>query len=334
MTQDEARTDRIDWLHSIPMILVHLAPLLAFWTGTHAIDWIMCFVLYFARMFFLTAGFHRYFAHRSYKLGRVMQFVMAFGGGTCAQKGVLWWAAHHRDHHAHSDTELDVHSPIRGIWWSHALWFLSGAHKETKFDRVEDLATYPELRWLNRWWIVPPTMLGLACLIFGGTSMLLIGFVLSTVFLYHGTFTINSLAHIWGSRRYDTADDSRNNPALAIITMGEGWHNNHHHAQWSARQGHRWWEIDMSWYILKVLSWIRLVRKLKPPSPKILETNLLQKGARDTGKEAVRVLREARKKAGRYYVVKKEAFNAAVASAKQAAEDMVPSPIDKVGLDP
>ncbi len=327
MTQDESRSHRIDWLHSLPVLLVHLAPLLVLWTGAHwGRDLLLCLVLYVVRMFFLTAGYHRYFAHRTYKLGRAMQFVMAFGGGMCAQKGVLWWAAHHRDHHAYSDTERDVHSPIRGFWWSHALWFMSGESKATKFDRIKDFAKYPELRWLNRWWIVPPASLGFACWIFGGASAMLIGFLFSTVLLYHGTFTINSLAHVWGSRRYDTGtDDSRNNPVLAVITLGEGWHNNHHHAQWSARQGFRWWEIDMSWYVLKTLSWIGLVRDLQTPTKQQLERKLLRKGEPDIGKQAVRSAREAYKKASRYYAEKKRAIGEALESASRTNDCSPPS---------
>ncbi|MFA5854578.1 MAG: acyl-CoA desaturase [Patescibacteria group bacterium] len=324
MKQAEAQADRIDWLHSLPVFLVHLAPLLAFWTGTRWSDWLLCVALYIIRMFFLTAGYHRYFAHRSYKLGRVMQFLMAFGGATAAQKGVLWWAAHHRDHHLYSDTERDIHSPTKGFWWSHMVWFLCGKHKETKFDRIRDFETYPELRWLNRWWIIPPTMLGITCWIFGGWSALLIGFLLSTVILWHGTFTINSLSHVWGSRRFDTqTDDSRNNPVLALITLGEGWHNNHHHVQTSARQGFYWWEIDISFYAIMVLSWLRLARGIMTPTAKQLARHRLKKGAHDFGKEAAKRLRDAYKAGGRYYAEKRQDLADAVDSAKRAAEDMV-----------
>ncbi len=333
MTQEKPRGDRINWRHSIPVILVHLAPLLALWTGARRIDWILCFVLYGVRMFFLTAGYHRYFAHRSYKLGRAMQFVMAFGGGMAAQKGVLWWAAHHRDHHLYSDTERDIHSPIKGFWWSHVIWFMCGAHKETKFERVKEFAAYPELRWLNRWWIVPPTALGLACWFFGGTSTLLIGFMLSTVLLWHGTFTINSLAHVWGSRRYATPDSSRNNGLLAIVTLGEGWHNNHHHMRHSVKQGFRWWEIDISYYILKILSWFRLVRGMITPTKAELERRRLHKGARDLGMEATRALRAAHKEAKRYYTSKRQALGEVVESARQAADEIVSPQADKARAD-
>ncbi len=334
MKKEKARSDRINWIHSLPMLLVHLALPLAFWTGSRWVDWVVCIALYVIRMFFLTAGYHRYFAHRAYKLGRPMQFMMAFGGTTAAQKGVLWWAAHHRDHHRYSDTERDVHSPTRGFLWSHMAWFLSGRNKETKFDRIRDFESYPELRWLNRWWIVPPALLGVACWLLGGWSMLLVGFMLSTVLLWHGTFTINSLSHVWGSRRFDTqTDDSRNNPLLALITLGEGWHNNHHHMQSSARQGFYWWEIDVSYYAIKVMSWLRLARGIKTPTKKHLEYRRLKKGAHDFGKEAARRIRSVHKAAGRYYDEKKHELVQAVDSARRAAEEMVQSTPEQSGSD-
>ena len=334
MKQALARSDRIDWLHASPMLLIHLAWLPALWTGVRWIDIGACIALYVVRMFFLTAGYHRYFAHRAYKLGRAMQLVMAIGGTTAAQKGVLWWAAHHRDHHLYSDTERDVHSPVKGFWWSHMGWFLSGAHKETKLENVKDFAKYPELRWLNRWWIVPPAMLAIVCWMIGGWSMLFIGFFLSTVFLWHGTFTINSLSHVWGSRRFDTqTDDSRNNPVLALITLGEGWHNNHHHLQSSARQGFYWWEIDLSYYAIKVMSWLRLARGIKTPTKRQLEYRRLKKGAHDFGKEAARRIRNARKAAGRYYDEKKKDLVQAVDSARRAAEEMVQPGAERSGTD-
>ena len=290
--------ERINWLHSTPFILIHLAPILAIWTGTRWTDWVLCLVLYYTRMFFLTAGFHRYFAHRSYKTGRIMQFLLAFGGGTAAQKGVLWWAAIHRHHHKYSDRPEDAHSPIRGFWWSHMVWFLSSAHKATQTEKIKDFASYPELRWLNRHWLVPPSALAIACWAIGGMSAMLIGFMLSTVLLWHGVFTINSLAHLWGRRRYRTEDDSRNNAVLAVLTMGEGWHNNHHHLQTSARQGFYWWEIDVSWYLLKLLSWLGLVWDLYEPKPHQLARDRLVPGEPDLGKENVRKLRAAWKKTG------------------------------------
>jgi len=328
---------RIDWGHSTPMILIHLAPLLAIWTGTRWTDWAVGIALYWIRMFFLTAGYHRYFAHRSYKTSRTMQFLLALGGATTANKGVLWWSANHRDHHAYSDQDGDIHSPTRGFWWAHVTWILCGKHKATRLDRVKDLAKYPELRWLNRWWIVPITALALACLLLGGLSCLLIGFFLSTVVLWHSVFTINSLAHVWGRRRFDTkTDGSRNNLILAITTLGEGWHNNHHHVQTSARQGFYWWEIDVSWYVLKLMAWCGLVWDLKEPTKSQLERDRVRPGMLDRGRaayeEARGRIRKAKKEAKRSWDAKKQRFSEAIETAKEAAGEIV-QPADKVGND-
>ncbi len=275
--------ENMNWAASVPFILIHLVPLAIIFTGVTARSVILCVTLYFVRMFFITAGFHRYFSHRSYKMGRIMQFLMAFGGTTSAQKGVLWWAAHHRHHHKHSDEESDIHSPRHGFWWSHAGWILCDKYNETRFDLIPDLAKYPELRWLNRFHLVPPTMLAIACVAIDGWPGLVIGFFLSTAVLYHGTFTINSLTHVFGRRRYVTVDTSRNSLILALITLGEGWHNNHHYYQRATNQGFFWWEIDISFYVLKLLSWLRLVRGIHTPPQRVLDSNRVKDGCIDVG---------------------------------------------------
>jgi stearoyl-CoA desaturase (delta-9 desaturase) len=229
----------------------------------------MCFALYFVRMFFVTGAYHRYFAHRTYKTGRVMQFIFAFMAETSAQRGALWWAAHHRDHHKYSDTDRDVHSPARqGLIHSHIGWIYDG-NSATNWGRVKDLSRYPELVALNKLWLVPPMLLGFACWLVAGWSGLLIGFMFSTVLLWHGTFTINSLSHVFGTRRYETGEDSRNNWLLALITLGEGWHNNHHHYMNSTRQGFYWWEIDITYMVLKAMSRVGLVWDLKEPPARV-----------------------------------------------------------------
>jgi stearoyl-CoA desaturase (Delta-9 desaturase) len=275
--------ERINLVSSLPFLLIHLVPLLALFTGVTVKAIILGVALFYGRMFFITAGYHRYFAHRSYKLGRVAQFVMAFGGGTAAQKGALWWAAHHRDHHRNSDTEADVHSPQKGFWWSHIGWILCDKYAETEYDKIKDFARYPELRWLNRWDWVPVWALAVAAFLIAGWSGLVIGFFASTVALWHATFTINSLAHVIGRRRYATTDTSRNAAVLVPFTMGEGWHNNHHYYQASARQGFFWWEIDPSYAVLKVLSWMRIVRDLKVPPKAVLMANRIDQGSFDIG---------------------------------------------------
>jgi stearoyl-CoA desaturase (Delta-9 desaturase) len=264
-----APSERVNVRSSIPFFLLQLLPLLAFVTGVTSTALALLAVTFFGRMFFITAGYHRYFAHRSYKLGRVAQFVMAFGGGTACQKGVLWWAGHHRRHHQFADTERDLHSPRKGFWWSHVGWILCDKYAATDTDAIKDFARYPELRFLDRHDWIPMWTLGVTCFLIGGWSGLIIGFFLSNVLLWHATFTVNSLAHVFGRRRYDTPDTSRNSLLVALLTGGEGWHNNHHHYQTAARQGFFWWEIDVTYYALRLLRFVGVVRDLREPPPRI-----------------------------------------------------------------
>jgi len=224
----------------------------------------LVFGSYFGRMFFITGGYHRYFSHRSFSTSRFFQFFLAFMALTSSQKGVMWWAAHHRAHHRNSDRDEDVHTPRKGFLWSHCGWFLSSNHE--KFDEVlvRDWMQYPELRWLEKNWAVPVFIYGLGLLFFFGWNGVFWGLGVSTVMLWHGTFTINSLSHVWGSKRYETNDHSRNNALLALITLGEGWHNNHHRYPVAARNGFFWWEIDVTYLILKLLSFLGLVWNLRP----------------------------------------------------------------------
>lgn len=257
---------------ALPFFIVHLVALVGVFVVDFRWEYIaLCVGMYYLRMFGITAGYHRYFAHRSYKTNRVFQFVLALIGTMAAQKGVLWWAAHHRDHHKYSDTPRDLHSPTqRGFWWAHLGWILSDAYNDADLSRIKDFAQYPEIRWLNKHWLVPPFALAILIFLVGGWGALMWGFFLSTVLLWHGTFFINSLAHVFGSRRYETTDTSRNSMLLALITLGEGWHNNHHCYQSSANQGFFWWEIDGSYYTLKVLSWFRVVTDLRKPPARLL----------------------------------------------------------------
>jgi stearoyl-CoA desaturase (delta-9 desaturase) len=266
--------ERINWRSSIPFVGVHLLPLLVVFTGVSARAVVLCVVFYWTRVFFITAGYHRYFSHRAYRMGRIPQFVMAFGGTTASQKGPLWWAAHHRQHHRASDTPADPHSPRKGFWWSHAGWILCDKYAATNQDRVRDLARYPELRFLERFDWIGPWALAMFCYLVAGWSGFLIGFVLSTVLVWHATFTVNSLAHVIGRPRYDTGDDSRNTALIAAITLGEGWHNNHHHFQSSARQGFFWWEIDLTYYALRLLAMIGVVHDLRTPPERVYSSDL------------------------------------------------------------
>ena len=275
---DEATADRIDWLRAAPFVAMHLACLGVFWVGVSPIALVVAGTLYVVRMFALTGFYHRYFSHRTFQTSRAVQFVFALIGASCVQRGPLWWAAHHRNHHRNADTTRDPHSP--GVWgflWSHVGWFLTPRNFRTDLSRVPDLAKYPELRWLDRYDIAIPVVLAVCLYGLGvllqhvapqlgttGGQMLIWGFFVSTIVLFHATVTINSLAHRFGKRRFDTKDDSRNNVWLALLTFGEGWHNNHHFFPGSSRQGFHWWEVDLTWYGLKLMSALGLVRGLKP----------------------------------------------------------------------
>ncbi|RDZ28068.1 acyl-CoA desaturase [Lysobacter silvisoli] len=280
---DPALDDRVDWLRALPFLAMHLACIAVFWVGASATAVGIAVALYAVRMFALTGFYHRYFSHRTFRTSRPVQFLFAMLGAASVQRGPLWWAAHHRHHHAHADTPADPHTPRKGFWRSHVGWFLTRAGFRTDPARIRDWLRFPELRWLDRYDTVVP--LALAAALYGlgaalerwapglgtdGPQLLVWGFFVSTVALFHATVTINSLAHRWGRRRYDTRDDSRNNLWLALLTFGEGWHNNHHYFPGSARQGFRWWEIDITWYGLRLLQALGLVRDLKPVPAAVL----------------------------------------------------------------
>lgn len=265
---------------AIPFVLVHLACIGAIWSGITWEALTICVALYWLRIFAIGAGYHRYFSHRAYSTSRIFQFLLAVAAQTTAQKSVLWWAAMHRHHHLHSDTEGDTHSPRhQGFLYSHIGWIFARRNDTADLGKVADLARFPELRLLYKFELLPALALAALCFLAAGWSGLVVGFLWSTVLVYHATFCINSLAHVSGSARYVTGDDSRNNWLLALFTMGEGWHNNHHAFQSSARQGFRWWEIDPTYYLLRVLSWVGLVWDLKTPPERVLR-NEQRLGAR------------------------------------------------------
>lgn len=268
---------RIDWWRVLPFVMLHLACLAVFWVGWSPFAVLFAIALYVIRMFAITGFYHRYFAHKTFQTSRFGQFLFAILGSTAVQRGPLWWAAHHRMHHMHSDSVKDVHSPHQqGFFWSHVGWFLTKENFATQLERVKELAKFPELQFLDRFDSLIPIVMAVIIFVVGemlaqhaphlgthGWQLLVWGFVISTVVLYHATFTVNSLAHVWGSRRYATRDHSRNNFLIAILTLGEGWHNNHHHYPGSARQGFYWWEIDLTYYGLKCLSALGLIWNLK-----------------------------------------------------------------------
>ncbi|MEO0973334.1 MAG: acyl-CoA desaturase [Pseudomonadota bacterium] len=275
------------------MVLVHLGALGVFLVGVSPIAVFVAVITYAVRMFGITGWFHRYFSHRCFKTSRPLQFLFALITTASVQRGPLWWAAHHRGHHAYTDTERDVHSPkAHGFVWSHMGWFLAPDNLVTHDERIQDYRRFPELRWLDRndLWVsvgfaVSLWALGLILQLTApglGTSswqMLVWGFFVSTTLLYHATYSVNSICHLWGRRRYDTDEDSRNNIFVALITFGEGWHNNHHKFPRSVRQGLRWWEVDLTYYALWVMARLGLIWDLKAPPPDALAQAIDAKGA-------------------------------------------------------
>jgi stearoyl-CoA desaturase (delta-9 desaturase) len=277
--------EKMDLTATVPFLAMHLACLLVIWAGTSWIAVTTCVVLFYVRLFSISGGYHRYFSHRSYKTSRLLQFLLALLGSSTAQRDPLWWAAHHRQHHRYADMQQDVHSPVvRSFWWAHVGWLLCKKNSGTNLSLVPDLARYQELRFLNRYPLLPPLVLAVGLYEFGswlegrapelhtsGFQMLIWGFFVSTIVLYHITFLVNSVTHLVGRQRFATGDNSRNSFWIAVLTMGEGWHNNHHRFQASERQGFYWWEIDMTHYILTLLSWMGLVWDLRTPPKEIYE---------------------------------------------------------------
>jgi stearoyl-CoA desaturase (delta-9 desaturase) len=278
ITQRVRDLDRVNWLRCMPFVLLHIGCLAVFWVGWSWAAVLTAAALYFIRMFGITGIYHRYFSHRAFKTSRPAQFIFALLGASSAQRGPLWWAANHREHHRESDTPSDPHSPVHySFFRSHAGWFMCTRYYATRYHRIRDFARFPELVWLNRFDKAAPAALGLSVYLAGlalehaapslgvtGMQMFVWGFVLSTTVLFHATASINSLAHLLGSKRYRTGDESRNNFLLALITLGEGWHNNHHKHMGCARQGFYWWEIDITYGILKILSGLGIIWDLKP----------------------------------------------------------------------
>lgn len=279
-----------DWSRVVPFVVLHLACLLVLWVGWSPVAVAVAVGFYALRMFAITGFYHRYFSHRAFKTSRAVQFLFALVGASAVQRGPLWWASHHREHHKHSDDETDVHSPVRNsFYWSHVGWIICRENYRTKLENVRDFARYPELRFLDRFDSLVPflTLFGMLGLGWAlevlvpslGTNALQMGvwgFCISTVVLYHATFSINSLAHRVGKRVFPTRDDSRNNFWLALITLGEGWHNNHHYYQSSARQGFRWWEVDLTYYTLAALERIGVVRELRPVPARVQQQRITE----------------------------------------------------------
>ncbi len=283
--------DAIDLTRIVPFIAIHLTCLMVFVVGISWVAVFICLLSYFIRMFAITAFYHRYFSHKSFKTSRFLQAFFAVIGATATQRGPIWWAAHHRHHHLHADSDCDTHSPKDGFWHSHLKWFLMKKNFTTKSEYVKDLEKFPELKFIDRFDILFPIIYATGLFFLGGYlansfpqlnasagQVLIWGYFISTVMLSHVTYCINSLAHIFGFRTYETSDNSKNNFILAIFTLGEGWHNNHHCNPGSVKQGFKWWQVDFSYYILVLMKKMGLVWDFKYPNQSLLNKKQIRSG--------------------------------------------------------
>lgn len=268
-----SRWRTVNWWNSAALVGIHAGALLVFWTGASVPALVAAAAVYWTQIFGVSAGYHRYFAHRSFRTSRAFQFLLAYLGASAAQMGPLWWVSYHRRHHARADGPGDVHSPRQaGLLWAHVGWVLDENSAAMDPRYVQDWLRYPELRWLDRLrWVPPLTVIALlAGLGFmlqavrpewgaGPLQMVAWGFFVATTVCYQVTFCVNSLSHRFGRRRFETHDDSRNIAWLALLTNGEGWHNNHHRFPSSEKHGVAWWEVDVTHYILRGLSLLGVV---------------------------------------------------------------------------
>jgi stearoyl-CoA desaturase (delta-9 desaturase) len=254
------------------VLAIHLLPIFAFFTPFSLNDVCLFLVSYALRVFALTAGYHRYFSHKAFETNRFFQFFLAYFAACSLQGGPLWWASHHRHHHHTSDENSDVHSPVRsGFFHSHFLWFMQKKNLKAHYCLIKDFSQVPELRMLERYWYLAPLPMMLILYLIGDWNYIVWGFFVPTLFVNNVTYCVNSLVHLYGNRPYKTQDHSKNNWWVALLTFGEGWHNNHHRYAGSANQGFCWYQIDITYYLLKMLSTLRIVKNLKKVPSKILK---------------------------------------------------------------
>jgi len=265
------------------MGIFHLGCLGAFWTGVSPAALTVALILYLVRGFGVTAGYHRLLAHRSFRAGRPVQFLLALAGSLATQGGPLWWVAHHRSHHRYTETDRDIHSPrTQGFWRSHMGWMLSAESFRENGANARDLYRVPELKFLQQHYVWIVLGQGAAIYALGtglaalgvetsGPQMLVWAWFIATVALWHATFMVNSVCHLWGSRPFDADDASTNNWLVAVLALGEGWHNNHHKFAYSARHGLEWWQFDLTWVLLRGMEKLGLVSELRRPRRRMLE---------------------------------------------------------------
>ena len=257
----------INWLTAIVMVLFHAGAIAALFLFNWRAFLVAVFLYWFATGLGISLGYHRLHTHRSYAVPRWLEYMFAICGSLTLEGGPISWVATHRIHHQRSDRPGDPHSPREGFWWSHAGWLITGEsyHNNTAAmsKYAPDLAKDRFYLLLNTWHWIPLLLLSVILFAIGGLPMALWGVCFRVVFGLHATWLVNSATHMWGSRRFATRDDSRNNWWVALITFGEGWHNNHHAHPTSARHGLAWYEFDLSWIELKVLRFFGLARSVR-----------------------------------------------------------------------
>ena len=265
--QSAYRLSNINWVTAAFMVAFHVLALVALWFFSWQNLAVALVLHWMAVGFGISLGYHRLHTHRGFKTSKTFEYFLAICGTLTLEGGPIFWVATHRKHHQLSDQDGDPHSPREGGFWAHMGWILFG---DTHHNNTELMGRYaPDLnrdrfyRWLNSYHWVPLTTLGLILLATGGWSMVLWGIFLRVVVGLHGTWLVNSATHMWGTRRFETRDDSRNSWWVALLTFGEGWHNNHHAHPVSARHGLAWYEFDISWITLKFFNAIGVVSDLK-----------------------------------------------------------------------
>ncbi|KAL2463069.1 Palmitoyl-monogalactosyldiacylglycerol delta-7 desaturase [Forsythia ovata] len=251
------------------VVSVHLLCVFAPFTFNWGAFWVAFGLYIITGLFGITLSYHRHLSHKSFKIPKWLEYIFAYCGALAAQRDPIYWVSTHRYHHQFCDTEKDPHSPIRGFWFSHSTWLFDNnsiVAKCGKPNNVGDLEKQPFYKFLERTYLIHPIGLGALLYALGGFPYVVWGMGVRTVFVYHITWLVNSASHTWGKQVWNTGDLSRNNWWLAMITFGEGWHNNHHAFEYSARHGLEWWQVDITWYVIRLLKAIGLATDVKLPT--------------------------------------------------------------------